>query len=119
LAAGEKAVDAAVDALGVGNRVRGRAIALVALGSTFVGCDSLGGVGASVAQACSLAVHIAGVAVHGTADSGRETARNGGSRWGAGNRRILGKGEGANGEEENSGVLHLEFGLGLGITRRL
>ena len=70
LAAGEVVGDARVDTLGVGFSGRRRAIALVALGGALVGLDDLGSVGASVAQACGLAVNVACIASHSTLDSG-------------------------------------------------
>ena len=117
MAAGEKAVDAAVCALGVGDGVLSRAITLIALGDTFVGIDNLGGVGSCVAQACGLAGHIAVVARHGAADGGRKTTRDGGRGLrGGGNRRVLRNSECANGKEENGRVLHLDVGLRFDIT---
>lgn len=105
LAAGEEAVDASVDALGVGLGGGGRSIALVALGRALVGRDGLGRVGASVAQAGGLAVDIASIARHGAAHGRRETRCGGLGDGGAGDgATALGGGGGS--EEEDGRVLH-------------
>jgi len=118
LAAGEEAVDAALDTLGVCLRSSRRAIALVALGGALVGCDGLGSVGARITQACSLAVHISGLAGQGAAHGGSES-RSG--RWSRGSRRdgsSLGDGEGASDESEDHGcVLHFDYGWFFGRGR--
>lgn len=113
LGAGEKAVDAGVDTLGVLLRSGGRAVTLVAFGGALVGLDSLRSVGARVTQACGLARDIARVAGQGAAHGGSEAR---GSSWGstgsAGGGGILGNGDSADGEEEDGGELHGDGGVG-------
>ena len=116
LATGEEAVDARVDALRVGLGGRGGAVALVALGSTLVGCNGLAGVGTGVAQARSLAGNVSSGACKGAAHGTREARRHGGACRSACHRRILGNGEGADSTEENGGVLHGDGGGGCDVS---
>lgn len=77
LAAGEEAVDAGVDTLGVGLGGGRGSITLVALGSAFVGGNGLRGVGAGVTQALGLAVDVASIAVQGALDGRCESGSHG------------------------------------------
>lgn len=114
MAAREEAVDASIYALGIGNGVGGRAIALVALGGALIRLDGLGSVGTGVAQASGLAGDIACVALKGAAHGRGESSRNGdGGSRGAGDGRVLGKSESANGEEKDGRVLHGDVGTRL------
>lgn len=108
LAAGEEAVNAAVDALCVGLGGWGGAVALVALGSTLVGGNGLAGIGPGVAQARSLAGNVASVATKGAADRAGEARRYRSAccSRSACYRRSLGNGESAGSKQENGGVLH-------------
>jgi hypothetical protein len=111
LAAGEKAVDAAINALGVGSGSSRRAVALVALCSAVVGVDDLGCVGTGVAQASSLAHDISSLAIQRAADCRRKTRRNGRSR--GGRDRGLRHSKGAcNESKDGSGVLHCDGKVG-------
>lgn len=124
LAAREKAVDAALDAVGESGGSSWRAVALVALGGTLVGVDGLGGIGAGIAQAGGLAGHIGGRALVDALDGrGELGSSSGGDGGSAGDGSSLGGGKSANGESEDNGVLHGDYRgrvtreLGNGVPR--
>lgn len=106
LATGKEAANAALDALSISNGIRSRAVTLVAVRGAFVGFDGLRSVGAGVTHARGLAINIASIACERAAHGGSES-RNSRSRGSTGyGSAILGKGECANGESEDSEILH-------------
>jgi hypothetical protein len=107
LAAGEEAVDAAVDTLSESLCSFRGAITLVALRSAVVGVNYLRRVGTSISKAGGLAHNIASSAVQGAAHCRSKSGSHGCSRGGS-NRGLRHSENASHERKDDSGVLHGE-----------
>jgi hypothetical protein len=105
LAAGEEAVDAAIDTLSESLCGGRGAITLVALRSAVVGVNYLRSVGTSISKASGLAHNIASSAVQGAAHCRSKSGWDGRSRGGS-DRGLRHSENASNERKDDSGVLH-------------